>query len=109
MSDERGLFARTWCRDEALLHGLNPMVVQCSISMNNKRVLFEGYTTKTNRSRRQIGTLRCGSNFTTCSLISGRHPQRIQDGFWCRIDHDNHKIAVVLCQKFAHKLSNTYR
>lgn len=40
--DERGFFARTWCRDEALLRGLNPNVVQCNISMNNKRGTLRG-------------------------------------------------------------------
>lgn len=32
--DERGFFARTWCRDEFGLHGLATEVVQCSLSYN---------------------------------------------------------------------------
>jgi dTDP-4-dehydrorhamnose 3,5-epimerase len=32
--DERGSFARTWCAREAEAHGLNPRVVQCSVSRN---------------------------------------------------------------------------
>jgi dTDP-4-dehydrorhamnose 3,5-epimerase len=40
--DDRGFFARTWCRDEALARGLNPNVVQCSVSMNNKRGTLRG-------------------------------------------------------------------
>jgi len=31
--DERGFFARTWCRNEFEKHGLNPKLVQCSISL----------------------------------------------------------------------------
>jgi dTDP-4-dehydrorhamnose 3,5-epimerase len=34
MSDERGFFARTWCRNEFLDKGLNPNLVQCNISYN---------------------------------------------------------------------------
>jgi dTDP-4-dehydrorhamnose 3,5-epimerase len=32
--DERGSFARTWCRDELDAHGLTTDVAQCSISRN---------------------------------------------------------------------------
>jgi len=41
-ADERGFFARTWCRDEALSHGLNPNVVQCSLSMNKRKGTLRG-------------------------------------------------------------------
>lgn len=40
--DERGFFARTFCRDEFLKHGLNPDVVQCSISFNKRRGTLRG-------------------------------------------------------------------
>lgn len=33
-SDERGFFARTFCQDEFVRHGLNPCVAQCNISFN---------------------------------------------------------------------------
>lgn len=32
--DERGFFARAWCRDEFAEHGLEPVLAQCSISRN---------------------------------------------------------------------------
>jgi dTDP-4-dehydrorhamnose 3,5-epimerase len=40
--DERGFFARTWCRQEFEEHGLNPTLVQCSISFNKKRGTLRG-------------------------------------------------------------------
>lgn len=40
--DERGFFARTWCRDEADLTGLVPDFDQCSISFNNRRGTLRG-------------------------------------------------------------------
>jgi dTDP-4-dehydrorhamnose 3,5-epimerase len=35
--DERGFFARTFCREEFEAHGLNPNVAQCNISFNKKK------------------------------------------------------------------------
>lgn len=40
--DERGFFARTWCREEFGEHGLNPELAQCSISYNAKKGTLRG-------------------------------------------------------------------
>lgn len=40
--DERGFFARSWCREEFARHGLNPDLAQCSISFNKKRGILRG-------------------------------------------------------------------
>ena len=40
--DERGFFARTFCRNEFETHGLNPNLVQCNISFNRKRGTVRG-------------------------------------------------------------------
>src|SRR4051794_13571121 len=40
--DERGFFARTWCTQEFAAHGLNPRVVQCSISSNKQKGTLRG-------------------------------------------------------------------
>jgi dTDP-4-dehydrorhamnose 3,5-epimerase len=40
--DERGYFARTFCRREFVDHGLNPAVVQCNISYNQNKGTFRG-------------------------------------------------------------------
>jgi dTDP-4-dehydrorhamnose 3,5-epimerase len=42
MEDERGFFARTWCRREFEAHGLNPRLVQCNISFNKKKGTLRG-------------------------------------------------------------------
>jgi len=42
LEDERGFFARTWCRKEFQQHGLNPRLVQCDISFNLKRGTWRG-------------------------------------------------------------------
>ena len=40
--DHRGFFARTFCRREFEAHGLNPDVVQCNISFNNRKGSLRG-------------------------------------------------------------------
>lgn len=42
MLDERGFFARSWCREEFTKHGLNTDLAQCSISFNKKRGTLRG-------------------------------------------------------------------
>ena len=42
MEDERGFFARSWCRREFEDHGLNPDVVQCNVSRNRKKGTLRG-------------------------------------------------------------------
>jgi dTDP-4-dehydrorhamnose 3,5-epimerase len=42
LDDERGFFARTFCRDEFAAHGLNPAVVQCSVSFNHREGTLRG-------------------------------------------------------------------
>ncbi len=37
LEDERGFFARSWCKREFETHGLNPSLVQCNISFNRKK------------------------------------------------------------------------
>jgi dTDP-4-dehydrorhamnose 3,5-epimerase len=36
LEDERGFFARTFCREEFTVHSLNPNMVQCDISFNKR-------------------------------------------------------------------------
>jgi dTDP-4-dehydrorhamnose 3,5-epimerase len=40
--DERGFLARTFCQEEFKAHGLNPNLVQCSISFNKKKGTLRG-------------------------------------------------------------------
>jgi len=42
LEDDRGYFARTWCRREFLDHGLDANLVQCNISQNPKRATLRG-------------------------------------------------------------------
>jgi dTDP-4-dehydrorhamnose 3,5-epimerase len=42
VADDRGFFARTFCRDEFAARGLNPDLVQCSVSFNARRGTLRG-------------------------------------------------------------------
>jgi len=42
LPDDRGFFARTWCQQEFEDRGLNPRLVQCSVSFNWKRGTLRG-------------------------------------------------------------------
>jgi dTDP-4-dehydrorhamnose 3,5-epimerase len=42
IEDERGFFARCWCREEAETHGLNPCIVQCSTSVTKVKGTLRG-------------------------------------------------------------------
>lgn len=42
LQDERGFFARSFCREEFVQHGLEPAVMQCNVSFNRKRGTLRG-------------------------------------------------------------------
>ena len=42
IEDDRGFFARSWCRNEFIKHGLNPDLVQCNISYNKLKGTLRG-------------------------------------------------------------------
>ena len=40
--DERGFFARSWCKEEFRNHGLNPNLAQCNVSFNTRKGTLRG-------------------------------------------------------------------
>jgi len=42
MEDERGYFARSWCREEFREHGLDDALVQCNVSFNRAKGTLRG-------------------------------------------------------------------
>jgi dTDP-4-dehydrorhamnose 3,5-epimerase len=42
LEDERGWFARTFCAEEFVAHGLDPGVAQCNVSYNRRRGTLRG-------------------------------------------------------------------
>ena len=42
LQDDRGFFARSFCKNEFKEHGLNPHIAQCNISYNRKKGTLRG-------------------------------------------------------------------
>jgi dTDP-4-dehydrorhamnose 3,5-epimerase len=42
LRDQRGFFARMWCKNEFEAHGLNPNIVQVNLSFNKQRGIIRG-------------------------------------------------------------------
>jgi dTDP-4-dehydrorhamnose 3,5-epimerase len=42
IEDDRGYFARAWCREEFLQHGLNPAMVQLNVGFSHRRGTVRG-------------------------------------------------------------------
>jgi len=42
VSDDRGFFARSWCRKEFATRGLNPDLAQCSVSFSKRKGTLRG-------------------------------------------------------------------
>ena len=56
--DERGSFARTWCREELAAQGLSTEVSQCSISRNSKAGTLRGLHFQT-EPHQEVKLVRC--------------------------------------------------
>ena len=60
LQDERGFFARTWCKQEFARNGLNSDLVQCSVSFNRNRGTLRGMHYQTAPSA-EVKLIRCTS------------------------------------------------
>jgi dTDP-4-dehydrorhamnose 3,5-epimerase len=79
LEDERGYFARTFCQDEFLAHGLNPSLVQCNVSFNARKGTLRGmhYQTKPHEEAKLVRCTR-GSVFDVIVDIRESSPTRLQ-------------------------------
>ncbi len=58
IADERGFFARTFCSEEFAAHGLDPSLVQCSISFNRRKGTLRGMHYQT-KPHEEVKLVRC--------------------------------------------------
>ena len=58
IADERGFFARTWCRREFEAHGLNGSLAQCSLSFTRSKATLRGMHYQ-EKSRAEAKLVRC--------------------------------------------------
>jgi dTDP-4-dehydrorhamnose 3,5-epimerase len=99
--DERGFFARTWCRKEFENHGLNPALVQCNISFNKKKGTLRGMHYQT-APHAEVKLVRCTLGSIYDVIIDLRQDsETYKDWFGVELNRDNHKMLYIP-ENFAH-------
>ena len=100
-ADERGFFARTYCRREFEDHGVNPNVVQCNTSFNHKRGTLRGLHYQKSPSR-EAKLVRCvrGSIYDVIVDLREESPTYSRH-FGINLTADNYR-ALYIPESFAH-------
>ena len=103
VEDERGFFARSWCRKEFEEHGLNPLVVQCNISYNKKKGTLRGmhYQVSPHEEAKLVSCIR-GAAFDVIIDLR-RDSATYCQWFAVELTSDNYKMLYVPIG-FAHGL-----
>jgi dTDP-4-dehydrorhamnose 3,5-epimerase len=99
--DERGFFARTFCKNDFSQHGLNPNLAQCSISFNKVRGTLRGMHYQI-RPHEETKIVRCtmGSVF---DVIIDLRPDSSDFKKWFSIElNSNNRLMLYVPEGFAH-------
>lgn len=101
IEDERGFFARTFCRREFEARGLNPDLVQCSISFNHQRATLRGMHYQS-APHGEAKLVRC-TRGAIYDVIIDLRPQSPTFRRWVAVDisAENH-LMVYVPEGFAH-------
>lgn len=93
--DERGFFARSWCREEFARHGLNPDLAQCSISFNKKRGTLRGLHYQA-RPHEETKVVRC-TRGAICDVIVDLRPESPTFRKWIAVElsADNRRMLYI--------------
>lgn len=99
--DNRGFFARTFCRREFESHGLNPLVVQCNIAYNKKKGTLRGMHFQ-NPPFQEAKLVRC-SKGTILDIILDLRPTSPTFKHWvsAELSEENHR-SLYVPEGFAH-------
>ena len=99
--DERGFFARTWCAQEFRRRGLNPNLVQCSISFNRRRGTLRGMHYQ-DQPHPEAKLVRCSSGAIYDVIVDLRPTSRTYcQWFAVELTGEDHKMIFVP-EGFAH-------
>jgi dTDP-4-dehydrorhamnose 3,5-epimerase len=99
--DERGFFARTWCRDEFAAHGLNSSLSQCSLSWNKQKGTLRGMHYQ-DKPHQEAKLVRCSSG-SIYDVILDLRPESatFKQWFGVELSAANHRMLYVP-EGFAH-------
>ena len=99
--DERGFFARTWCRDELAAHGLTTDVAQCSVSRNALAGTLRGLHFQT-APHEEVKLVRC-TRGVIFDVIVDLRPGSRSHGDWYGLELDAERgNALYIPKGFAH-------
>lgn len=99
--DERGFFARTWCREEFVAHGLEPDFVQRNLSANPARGTLRGMHWQA-APHGEVKLIRCGRG-AIYDVIVDLRPASPTYRQWIGVELDeaNHRLLYIP-KDFAH-------
>ncbi len=99
--DDRGFFARSWCQREFSRKGLNPSLVQCNVSFNNRRGTLRGMHFQL-PPYEEAKLVRCtmGAIFDVIIDLRPQSPT-FKKQFTVQLDAKNHRMLYVP-EGFAH-------
>jgi dTDP-4-dehydrorhamnose 3,5-epimerase len=101
IEDERGFFARTFCRREFEDHGLNPNLLQCNISFNKMKGTLRGMHYQ-DAPHAEVKLVRCTAG-AICDVIVDLRPNSptFKQWFSAELSKKNHQLLYVP-EGFAH-------
>jgi len=84
IEDDRGFFARGWCREEFVQHGLNPDMVQLNVGFSHKKGTLRGMHYQEKPSQ-EVKLIRCtrGAIF---DVIIDLRPGSLTRKQWCGVE-----------------------
>jgi dTDP-4-dehydrorhamnose 3,5-epimerase len=101
LKDERGLFARSFCRQEFEAHGLDPAVAQCNVSHNVKRGTLRGLHYQA-PPHEEAKLVRCTRGAIWDVIVDLREASKTRlQWFAAELSADNHR-ALYVPRGFAH-------
>ena len=101
LEDQRGFFARTWCQQEFEAHGLNPCLVQCSISFNKKKGTLRGMHYQAAPSE-EAKLVRCTSGAIYDVIIDLRADSRTFTQYVAVVLTAENRTMLYIPEGFAH-------
>jgi len=101
IEDNRGLFARSWCKREFEAHSLNSKIVQCNISFNTKKGILRGmhYQIKPSEEAKLV---RCTSGAIFDVIIDLRADSPTFKGWFAVELNDKNRKMLYIPERFAH-------
>lgn len=101
IEDERGFFARSWCKEEFEKHNLNPNLAQCNISFNKKKGTLRGMHYQT-APHEEAKLVRCTMGSIYDVIIDLRKESvTFKQWFAVELTADNRKMLYIP-EGFAH-------